>query len=178
MTEEYGGFCTRCGAPIPSGSNFCPECGASVDGKDNPHASQAGYPPTSDAMDANSVFILVYGVIATLFGIFMLIIPLVFDQTLWNEVITSDPALAGYEYEATMAMMYLGAAFAIPSGVLALVSGYLCKVRKMWAIALVCCIIASIVQFGYAGIYFGIILCAVGLLMSYRIYSNKQNFTS
>ncbi len=179
MTEDNGRFCTRCGASIPQGSSFCPECGSPIDGGVNPHMNQGRYSPVNDPMDANWMFILVYGILATVYGLMMLGIPSAIDQAMWDEIISQyGDIFAGMTYEAVMSSMYLGACFAIPSGVAAIISGYLCRIRSMWIVTIVLCALASVLAFGYGGVLLGTILFLVGMLMTYRVYRSKQYFKS
>ena len=80
MTDENK-FCTACGAMLPEGAEFCPECGAGIGGRANPHAfaqgpgygmQQRSGPPTV------SILILIYGLLAAVFGISAIYLGLTF----------------------------------------------------------------------------------------------------
>lgn len=180
MTDENQEFCVKCGARIPPDSTFCPECGVPIDGGTNPYASQCG---TRDygggCCPANNIkttgtFILIYGLISTLFGIMMVSVGLSMTMDLWNQMIEMTGSSMTISMEDFKSLATMLGAMLLASGVCALISGFLVGKGQKWMVSLVLCGAASILSFGFEVL--GIVTCAIGLFMTYRIYRNKDSF--
>lgn len=87
MTEENN-FCVSCGAMLPPGAEFCPSCGAGVDGRTNPHSARPspGYATAQPSGLNVSLFILIYGVLALIVGLYGTYSGLTFDEAAYNEM--------------------------------------------------------------------------------------------
>lgn len=69
------------------------------------------------------------------------------------------------------------------SGVCALISSLMARNRERYLLSFVACLLASLVPLAMAlvdtaSIVLGIVMCAIGLLMTYRIYANRDSFSS
>lgn len=184
MTEERQ--CVRCGGRIPEGSEYCPSCGAASDGSAYEHRDETVYMDSRrygrrpDTLGVTPTLVLVYGVLAAIFGILLLIAPSFVD---WSGLADSEGLYMGLtESEYTTASMIMGAVFLI-SGVCALISSLMARNRERYLLSFVACLLASLVPLAMAlvdtaSIVLGIVMCAIGLLMTYRIYANRDSFSS
>lgn len=168
MTDENGGFCTRCGSSLPPNSQFCPECGSAVDGGTNPYAT-GGRPRSQyrDGLDSTATFILIYGVLALIIGLMFVSMGVSTTDQMMQDAIDQ----AGYGGMITVELMrtvmnVVGACMVV-SGATALVAGFFSLKCRNLDIALFACVISSIAALGFFGI--GFLLFAIGIVMCMRI---------
>ncbi len=202
MSDYKIKYCFKCGAELPEPSDFCPECGANLTGKEEPQRAEYTARPTQEPpkgdMGIIPILIMVYGVLAIVAGIFMIMVGMSIDSiiTIAREYAESmDPQtrteiLAVIEVLAQLNMIYFTAIAILMmlSGIFALVAGHLAGKVSSWKTALVCCLVASLVplfsipldmSFHVSGSMIGtILISAIGLLMTYFIYAAKDKFIS
>lgn len=175
MNDDCGNFCVACGARLPSDATYCPECGHSVDGSDNPYLNARNVQMAPETLGNTYIFILIYAVVAILFGVGMVAMGTMVDQAFWDEFISSLPpemaeayaaiSLADFQKTATF-----GGVMFLLSGAFAGVTGYLVNKRREWMVALITCCISAILSYEL------IITLVIGLYMAYRIYWSKNCF--
>ncbi|MGE0015349.1 MAG: zinc-ribbon domain-containing protein [Candidatus Methanomethylophilaceae archaeon] len=189
MVENTQEFCTHCGAKLETGSAFCPECGNPVEGSDylyrsGPESANYVYGvQDADKARANKrltwIYFLLMGYV--ILGSITAIVGMSFGALV--EITESDPdfiaALA--EYGLTVAdlsamvdpMFMLGLLFAV-SVALVTVSFVLCILRRKHLFALILCAAGSVIPVFSAED--GIIFMAIGLLVTYFLYTAKPAF--
>ena len=185
MSDGERNFCVKCGRSLPQGSSFCPECGASVNGDVNPY-SQQYQPNRANAgmltMDNLYVFILIYGIIALLMALMMLLAGFVLTPEVWQELMSMLPpeeAAIYDDYDLNMLsnLMFITGGILLVSSITAIVSAILIKKRENWKMAIALCVVAALTSI-IMDVVIGIVLCTVGLFMAYNIYKNKDCFNS
>lgn len=202
MSDYKIRYCFKCGAELPEPSDFCPECGANLTGKEEPQRAEYTARPTQEQpkgdMGIIPILIMVYGVLAIVGGIFMIMLGMSIDSIItiirdYAESVdpqTKTELLAVIEVLAQLNMIYFTALAILMmlSGIFAIFAGHLSGKVSSWKTALVCCLVASLVplfsvpldlSFSMSGGLIGTILVsAIGLLMTYFIYSAKDKFIS
>lgn len=182
MTEENR-FCVRCGARLPEGAEFCPECGASVGGGGNPYVSQQPYQPRqSTAMPRMTTYILIYGVLAVIFGLISLYTGATLNEADWNSMIDmyEEMGFAGVlpawdDFFRTQ-MLVAGACMVL-SGACAFAGYWFCRQRGPRMYVVVACAVASVLTLGMMDVT-SVILLIVGLFVTYMVYTDKTGFAS
>ncbi len=135
-----------------------------------------------DTLGNTPLFIEVYGIIAILMGILMFV-SISTTSGIWDSIADADGIYNGMtEDQFKNACLVFGGIF-LGSGVCALASGFLAKRRMMGTVSLILCLVASIIPLAMvaidvASVFLGIILMAVGLLMTNRIYVNRDSFAN
>lgn len=178
MTEENN-FCVSCGAMLPPGAEFCPSCGAGVDGRTNPHSARAspGYATAQPSGLNVSLFILIYGVLALIVGLYGTYSGLTFDEAAYNEMrelyesigMTIGPWDPSFATE-----LLISGVLCLVSGVLALLSYWLCRKGGPKTYAVVLCIAAAVTSYGFLSF----ISIIVGLIVAFLLYRDNTTFTS
>lgn len=186
--EEYR-FCTRCGAELPEGASFCPECGSPLGqgAVPNPGSYAA---PARQGIGFLGVMILLYGVLAVISGLMDMVSSIDLTEAVYNDLIQELSNMTGIDVSEFMPawsdnfpfLMTLSAAFATISGVLALVCYYKCKNGGDWKTCVTLCAASSIACLGMGCFPFnlstGVVLCAIGLLVTVLMYTRKDAFPS
>lgn len=177
MNDENGKFCVSCGARLPDDATFCPQCGASVYGNPNPYQASGMAVKSQDTLGNTYMFILIYGIVAVIFGLLMAASGLSMDQQMWDQFIATLPADIADIYSAVTleefkSTCYLAGALFVGSGACALVSSFFVKSRTKWIVALVMCLVASLLSVEM------IITLIIGLFMTFKIYVNKNVFSN
>lgn len=193
MDEKELTFCTRCGAKISSDAAFCPECHAQVAVIPQKTAEEYFQKDVglkqSNTMLWTKILLFVYGGLALISGIMLA------GMSGWSLSVleSSDP-----EYLKSLLdslgmtkQQYLdfcnvaGIAYLI-SGALALISGVMCAKRRYNKIAVVLCVIASIVsslqliavpadQMASNAVFVAVTVI-VGLIVACLIYKVRNEF--
>lgn len=183
MEERH---CVRCGNRIPDGSEYCPSCGAALDGSAyDPRADEVpvvrrDYGKRPDTLGRFPDLILVYGVLATVAGVLMVASSFTAGG-IWDSVADADGAYMGMTLsEFETAAMAIGAIFAV-SGVLAAVASRMAKNRDRHRTCVALCTLSSVVPLAIgavdlASLPLAAVLCAIGLLMTHRVYVNEDSF--
>ena len=191
MSDEIK-FCFKCGANVPEGSAFCPECGASLTGN-NDNRTEYTAVPTKSAQNADGgivpILIMIYGVLAIIGGLLVIIVGISVDSLInMMEAAVEQGTISAEEYELfveltkslNMLACTLIGVLLISSGVLALISGIWSSNLKNWKLSVLFCGIAALLP--ALSIMFdpitAVILPVVGLLMTYFLYSKKNDFQS
>lgn len=182
MTEENR-FCVRCGARLPEGAEFCPECGASVDGGGNPYVSQQPYQPRqSTAVPKMSIYILIYGVLAVIFGLMSLYEGAILSEADWNTMMDMYEQM-GFEGilppwdEFFRTQMLISGACMILSGACALAGYWFCRQRGPRMHVVILCAVASVLTLGMMDVT-AVITLIIGLFVTYMVYNDKTGFAS
>ena len=193
MSDEIK-FCYKCGANVPEGSSFCTECGASLNGGNTNRTEYTAVPNNgSNNMGAIPILLLIYGIVAIIGAIFLIIIGISFNMIIetLKEFVESG-ALSEDDYEEVMKlisqigtdtiMLYCTAqgAILIISGVLALIAGHFANKQMNYMTTIVCCGVSAVITFFIIpfDLFFGILLPVIGLIVTYAIYKRKDNFIS
>ena len=161
------------------GTQFCPYCGADLVGGSTRKADGSG----SGSLDTVRVFVLLYGVVATGFGLIAVITGLAITeqviQTLVDQMKDINPdyasTLENLDVNALKASLYLEGGAILASGVCALLSSMLVKRLTNHPMATVLCAVASILSVGLFPLC--VVTIPVGLYMTYRIYKSKSIFS-
>ena len=198
MTDNEVKFCYKCGASIPEGADFCPECGASIRPDNEPRAEYTARPtnPTKSDLGAVPVLIMVYGVLAVIGAIIVLIFGASLDSFIdMLKELVKQGTLSPQEYDDLMKMLGLVSEAAIEamrlqiiitgvlmiiSGIAAIVSSNFCGKMQNFKTAFGACVLAAALPL--LSLIFldvtGLIVAAVGFVMCYLIYQKKDLFTS
>jgi hypothetical protein len=161
-------FCTHCGAVIPEGSKFCPDCGTSIDGSENPYAYES-HQSTPGGLDSTRILILIYGVIATIFGLLAVLGSMMLTSEMWEQAMEMYGTTFDMDLDALKMSALIEGIIIIASGICAILSSYCIKNGNVFPAAMILCLIASALSLVLFPL--GIITLAVGLYMTYRIYS-------
>lgn len=177
MTDEEAKFCAYCGANLPSGSSFCPECGSSVSGGANPYRPAAS-PNASNPLDTVATFTLIYGIIAVILGLICVLVGFAFDQSLVDELIAQFPELeaelSAWDVGLMRTESIVAGILSVASGGLAIVAYGNMKNLVKWQMTFILMILSSILSIGFIFL----ISVAIGLIMCYFVYKNKDAFSS
>lgn len=189
MGENVQEFCTHCGAKLETGSAFCPECGNPVEGSDYLYRSGPGSAEyvvgvqDAEKTKAGKRLTWIYFLMAAyvILGAIMAIICISFGALV--EYVESDPDYIAMmaEYGLTAAdmsvlvesMFVLGVMIAVSVALVA-TSLVLSVAKRKHTIAVILCLAGSVVPV-FGGID-GIIILAVGLLVSHFLYKAKPAF--
>ncbi|MDO5853894.1 MAG: zinc ribbon domain-containing protein [Thermoplasmata archaeon] len=185
-------FCTRCGAELPDGSAFCPECGSPVGGGFN-HEAGAGYGysdgyyrQASRPALSFAPLILVYGILAAVFGLLIGISVAGLTEASYNELIQTMTDATGVDYSTLMpawssglVLMLCATFFAMAaSGILAILCYIQCRKAENWKLTVILCgasTAACLVVTVFSPVE-GLVMVIVGALMTYLIYNRKDAF--
>ncbi len=182
-------FCYKCGANIPEGSAFCPECGSRLDGSEDTRTEFTARPVRADALGPLPILIKIYMFIAPILAILVILTCLSAKAIIDMLQAYVDSGAIPQEYydmlKAALAM-YVPVYCAIVSIVL-FVSALLARKTskcvdelKDWNSAVTYCAAASAVLL--LAVWFDILtfgfLAVAGFLMTYLLYSHKQDFSS
>ncbi len=189
-------YCYKCGAEVPTGSSFCPECGASISDFDQGAEAEYTAAPTrrvKDDLGAIPLLLLVYGIIAIIGAIFLILIGMSFNLILETlQQMVQEGAMTQDEYNDFISlfgtlttetlMIYCTAqgVILVISGILAIISGHYAGKQENYKACMVCCAVAAIITIFIIpfDIIIGIILPVVGLIVTYMIIKDKDKFVS
>jgi hypothetical protein len=189
MVENTQEFCTHCGAKLETGSAFCQECGNPVEGSDylyrsGPESANYVY-GVQDADKAKAkkrltwIYFLLVGYVIV--GSITAIVGMSFGALV--DMMLEDPdfvaSLAEYgltagDLSAMVGPMFMLGLLFIVSVVLVAISFVLCILKRKHMFALVLCAAGSVVPV-FSGAD-GILFMAVGLLVTYFLYTVKPAF--
>jgi len=190
---DDGKFCVRCGATLPEGASFCGECGLSLEqgSSEPPHYESQPIGPNTKELGLVPACIIIYGIAISAIFLFVLYFMLNFDSFI-QMLVDLASQVSGSEkqqildmidmlrsvYTADVRTLYvILSLLVIVSGVLAIISGYFANKYEKWKLSLILCIIATAFSVLTLGLI-SILLIAVGIYMSYRIYKAKDLFKS
>jgi len=168
--ENRPNFCAQCGAQLDDADSFCVRCGKEIGSAPSATAAPAYVQQVSSKRSTTLWVIfflgLLWGVNATYSGIDIIlnakdILDLV-DISVFED--------AGIDPQMLVDMMTAIGAIILISGILALITAVLVFMRKFHTIALICCIISSILALiALVGI--------IGLIVAYFLNKSKNEFT-
>ena len=159
-------FCTGCGANIRSSDEFCPSCGLSLKEKKAPAARQ--YEQKTYRLYIVAILGVIWAIYALFYGIDLISN---IDQAMNN--LTSNPywdAISDiYTEDVLKSLMITLAYLMIASGILAAITAVFCILKKMYIVALIACILGSILSLIF-------IVGIVGFICVYLITKSKWEF--
>ena len=168
MEEDNNNFCMSCGAPLRDSDTFCTNCGSTRKGAAGSPAQQYNQPPAkkSNTLLFLGIACLLWAAFAIVIGIYYLHSVDSMIDTLMNDY-EELFANIGEDYLRSIFVAF-GAVF-IASGALGAIAGLLCILKRMYIVALITCIIASVLALiSVVGI--------VGFIVAFFIYKNKGGF--
>ena len=128
--------------------------------------------------------VLIYGLMATVVGIVLESVAIINFDEIWLEIAGRDGLFEGLiTSEEGFVIATVSMSFILLSGVLALVSAQLVRRRVRNRLAVVLCVISSLLLLVYMVISLSValltlLLVAVGLYMAYRIHRARSEFIS
>lgn len=188
--SENDRFCTACGASLPPGSQFCPECGRSVDGRENPYAGGEYYDRGMQVQRKSSVpiFIILYGIFGLIVGASMLSYCLGLNEASYNELLQTAGDMIGSDVSGMMpawseslkSMLVTTCVFGTLSPICAIISYIFCWRNGPWKYALAFCGLADVLVLGMCltDVLTAVILFAIGLVVTYKLYADRETFSS
>lgn len=189
MVDNTQEFCTHCGAKLETGSAFCPECGNPVEGSDYVYRSgpeSANYVYGVQEADKTKakkrltwIYFLLVGYVIS--GSVMAIVGMSFGALVGAMESDPDFIAALAELGFTVADIYamidpmftLGLLFAVSVALVA-VSFVLCILKRKYLLAVILCAAGSIIPV-FSGVD-GVLFAAIGLLVTYFLYTVKPAF--
>ena len=187
MDEDYG-FCTRCGATHEPDAEFCPQCGKSfTDSMDEI--------PINTRMTSNPLmfFIILLGIFAAI-CLGEGVVATFFNDSLIDYVRSMNgDNLADYlaslglgSIEQLADILFRQGVVTMADGISAVIAFVLCIRRRFWKIAVITCLIATILvpvsfllmtpEMMKRELFSVVIQTAIGLLITRGIYINKRMF--
>ncbi len=184
---EENSFCTSCGYNLPEGATFCPQCGANVNGPASGYDPRRGY--DSRPKMGFLILILLYGVFATILGLLDTLSYMSLTEETYQATIDMLSDMLGMDASEIMPAWYdnmprdmaISSACMMLSGMVAVVCYVKTKKADDFRMSVLLCAVASVLPLGMA-IYpsnmgTAVILCVIGLLMTYLMYSKKEAFS-
>lgn len=159
MESNDSKFCVSCGSKVNEESTVCSVCGKHVNEN---YEVKTPSKPVKNYLIFVAAFSLIYAVFSIVMGSSMIsmtdavIEALKGETEIWEELMNLTT-----EDELKNMMVYLGAAVVL-SGVFAAITGILSALKKYYIIALICCIISTllgaIILIGLAGIIIAVLI--------------------
>lgn len=128
--------------------------------------------------------VLIYGLMATVVGIVLECVAIINFDEMWLEITGPDGLFEGLiTSEEGFVIATVSMSFILLSGVLALVSAQLIRRRVRNRLAVVLCVISSLLLLVYMVISLSValltlLLVAVGLYMAFRVHRARSEFIS
>ncbi len=173
-------FCIYCGAELSESDTFCTACGAevppegSVPAPDTAQGPAPAYQRSGGKLGSLGTLMLLYGIVAMILALMLLASYIAFD-TFW-EMMEDDPAykpiIDSYSKDDMKLGTLLSGATFLGSSICALISGYLTNKRENYNMALLTCILATVLSFSM------IITLIIGIIVTIKLSSGKSEFTS
>ncbi|MCL2148910.1 MAG: zinc ribbon domain-containing protein [Methanomassiliicoccaceae archaeon] len=177
MTTDEGhssNFCAGCGAPLRESDTFCTACG---ENRGAPQAPQQGQhymmpPKKSNSLALVAVLSAAWAAVALILGVAILLVAESFTEQFMAMPEFLD-LMEEYGYTITFdemlsSILMFGAVVAA-SGVLAAVTAALALAKRLYPVALIACILSSVL-----GLI--ILVGAVGFIVVYLIYRDRGDF--
>ncbi|MBR2254320.1 MAG: zinc-ribbon domain-containing protein [Candidatus Methanomethylophilaceae archaeon] len=191
MSDEERRFCVACGALLPPGAEFCPECRHPVNGGPRePYSDGFSRPvPSKDDLGWVVTMILLYSIVAVLGGLMFMLTYAALTPEMIDQVVEMIPEVNVEDIDSIKNLcLAVGVVFLI-SGALAFIAEYTTRRRTNANLAIASCALSSVSVFGIisadvatlgvvSDVLLCIVLCVVGLFMTYKIYSNRLAFDS
>jgi len=159
-------FCTECGANLHEYDRFCPACGHNI--SDN-SPSSAQYGAKASRLPVAVAMSFIWAIIGIVSGVcFLLFIDaltdFIIDSPIWESVADLYGGEEGIRNSITQSGTFL-----LISGVLAAVTGILCRMKRYFLVALIACIAGSALMLTE-------IIGIVGFITAYLIYVSRGEF--
>jgi predicted nucleic acid-binding Zn ribbon protein len=175
MTEK---FCTGCGKPIEPDMQFCPQCGLVVSGSATDEEFKEARKQFGLAiLESRRIWLIFLLAIYAIPVIISAIWALADASNIANAVWESDSfqkwiEAHGYSYTKADIQNYItyAAGMGLASGIFAAISLVCVYIRKYWIVAVIGCLMASVLCFWS---FFGII---IGFLVTWMIFCSKEVF--
>lgn len=169
--DDGTGFCVRCGAALGEGDAFCSECGNAA----GDIAGCADCRTVAAEADTSNGRLMLAAMLCLLWGLISLYVGL---DTLWSVDAVMETfaemdlldALIPYISEAELRSSIVVTAYIFLAGAAAsLTAGILAGIKRQYTVAVVSCIIASVLgSLALVGIF--------GFLVAYMIHKSKGAF--
>ena len=178
LAMEQGKFCTGCGTAVEPGMQFCPQCGLVIKGSAADEEMQERYKQIDVAVSYARrnwlIFLLaVYAIPATIAGIIILVNAGATADSIWaSDAFQEWIKSKGYNYtvdDIKNFITYAGA-MELVSGLCAAASLACVCMRKYWIVAIITCLVASILCFWSI---FGMI---IGFIVTWMIFDSRDLF--
>ncbi len=182
-------YCTECGKELSPIDRFCPSCGANVDDMAKGTAAPASQTGTgyatadprmgnqsSDAARSLSYWMLLWGIIGTLYGLYSIftadstaenMVQAFIDADVWETLVDM-----GYSEDLIRTSILATGGCLTVSGLAALVAGHFTYRAENYKFAITACVISTIFAVT------GLITLLVGIFVSYRLSKCKYLFKS
>ena len=171
--KDSSNFCSNCGAPMRDSDTFCASCGTTV-GKSAASTQQYGNSkPKSSRLTAIIVLSAIWAIVALAFGLYLIFaresLLAYFDSLpdFWDTMYD----LYGATRDDTFNSLYFTGIVMAASGALAALTAILAAIKRFYILALIACILSSII-----GLF--VIVGFVGFIVAYLIYKARGNFTA
>jgi len=168
--KDSSNFCSNCGAPMRDSDTFCSSCGTTV-GKSAASTQQYGNSkPKSKRLTIVVVLAAIWALIALAIGLYIILstdaLLAQFDSTpnFWD--IWYD---AGFTRGDMYGIFQMMGAIIAASGALAALTAILSAVKRFYILALIACILSSL-------LVITALIGIVGLIVAYLIYKAKDEF--
>ena len=177
--EDSFEFCPRCGARVPYDAAYCNECGTALKEYTPPGDNRIR---AEDGLTMFTTFTLIYGIFVSLMGALILMVGFAITPDMWAQVVETVPDFEtlypGITEDTIQSMMLISGGITLAGGLCAIGSYVLMKRRTNHTVSMVLCAVASVLAFFTFGSLLGIICMAFGLYVTFRIYKNKNLFSS
>jgi uncharacterized membrane protein HdeD (DUF308 family) len=168
-------FCIYCGANLEEGATFCPQCGANVTREEGQQPYQPQHVQQApDKLGSLGTLILLYGFLAIILGVFCLAVWGAID-TIWDMIMEDEASrklIENYDKETIALSMLMGGITMLASGACAIISGIKVNARENYNLALITCILATVLSFSF------LITLIVGIVVVVKLVSGKDSFKS
>jgi predicted nucleic acid-binding Zn ribbon protein len=170
-------FCSKCGAKLRDSAVFCPECGAPIAGGSVVQSvrNEINDSYKKKAMTERLMWISIFLGVFVFFSVIMgaycaldvnaIIDALKSDPEVWAEVLT-------YYTEAEIRSAFVfGGYYLLSAGIVGAISLVFCIIKKFWIIALIMCLLASLIMLPT------VLGFVIGLVVTYLLYTAKPAFS-
>ncbi len=172
---------------VPAGASKCPSCGEPFEGfgatpVDTVYYGRQGFGKRPDNLGPMPKLILVYGILALIFGLGFMISSMTIDGS-WNSIANDEGKYYGLTLDGFKSMVSLLGAIFIASGACAAISGFLSGRRVMFMASFVLCTLSALLALAMCiadrGLFvLGFLMFLIGAFMANRIRVNRDSFSS
>jgi len=187
--EEYDLFCTHCGQRITKDTAFCPSCGMQVGGEEPQANSNDRFnvyrPDGTRDMSGRLLFLSIVFILSAAYFLYEgisnyvsvdAVINQMVNSSFWPDLVQMMSDTAGYTEQQVIDLMrssLLATSLMFIIGGAAMAIAAICGfTKKLRALGLICCIVATIcTSITLLGLF-------VGLILTYMYATTKPCFTS
>lgn len=172
MNEQ---FCSQCGFKLSEGDHFCPSCGKSI----SDMYSETGACSTKEhcnnsltnKMNFLAALMIIYAAPAILLGAYLFIDATSLTDVLWNNAEFQQILIdMNISYDSLLESFKLTGIMTLVSGVFVAISFVVTLKRISWKIAVITCVIGSILA------YSTIIGLVIGLVIAFMLYNARSYY--